>query len=124
MALRRSRPVLHFALRHTERRCRSSQATPATRRSWALASIGIRGLVPLDADGREWRQPHRQADQQCPPHPPLELHPCGLQAIAIRLALPPAAVVLIEVETSSSSQSSRYIAPTIGRASVRENGGQ
>src|SRR3546814_3167291 len=110
MALRRSRPVLHCALRHTERRCRSSQATPATRRGWALTSIGIRGLVPVDADGREWRQ----ADQQCPPHPPLELHPCGLQAIAIRLALPPVAVVLIEVETSSSSQSSLYISPLLG----------
>src|SRR3546814_18077160 len=113
MALRRSRPVLHCALRHTERRCRSSQATPATRRSWALASIGIRGLVPLDADGREWRQPHRQADQQCPPHPPLELHPCRLQAIAIRLALPPAAVVLIEVEPSYRSQPTLSFAPLL-----------
>jgi hypothetical protein len=33
------------------------------------------------------------------------------QVIAIRLALPPAAVVLIEVETSSTSQSRRYPAP-------------
>lgn len=32
--------------------------------------------------------------------------PGAPQATAIRLALPPAAVVLIEVETSSSSQSS------------------
>src|SRR3546814_10952495 len=115
MALRRSRPVLHCALRHTERRCRSSQATPATRRSWALASIGIRGLVPLDADGREWRQPHRQADQPCPPHPPLELHPCGLQAIAIRLALPPAAVVLIDVETPYRNNSSTTTAPHLAQ---------